>query len=46
LQAPQNDTNDEVEPENNLVTDENQTFVITSENLPFSKMKQLMTIVS
>ena len=46
LQAPQNDSNDEVEPENNLVTDENQTFVITSENLPFSKMKQLMTIVS
>ena len=46
LQAPQNDTNDEVEPENNPVTEENQTFTITSENLPFSKMKQLMTIVS
>jgi phage terminase small subunit len=35
-----------VEPENNSVTDKNQTFTITSENLPFSKMKQLMTIVS
>jgi hypothetical protein len=35
-----------IEPENNSVTDENQTLVITSENLPFSKMKQLMTIVS
>jgi len=45
-QAPQNDANEEVKPENNPVTDENQTFVITSENLPFSKMKQLMTIVS
>jgi hypothetical protein len=26
--------------------DENQIFTITSEDLPFSKMKQLMTIVS
>jgi hypothetical protein len=45
-QAPQNDIDEEVKPENNLVTDENQTFAITSENLPFSKMKQLMIIVS
>jgi hypothetical protein len=30
----------------NSVTEENQFFTITSENLPFSKMKQLMTIVS
>jgi hypothetical protein len=35
-QAPQNDDNSETEA----------TFAITSENLPFSKMKQLMTIVS
>jgi hypothetical protein len=45
-QAPQNDVDEEVEPENSSVTDENQIFAITSENLPFSKMKQLMTIVS
>jgi hypothetical protein len=45
-QAPQNDVDEEVEPENNPVMDENHTFAITSENLPFSKMKQLMTIVS
>ena len=45
-QAPQNDVDEEVEPENNSVTEENQFFTITSENLPFSKMKQLMTIVS
>ena len=45
-QVSQNDIDEEVEPENNSVTDENQTFAITSENLSFSKMKQLMTIVS
>jgi hypothetical protein len=44
-QAIQNNIDEEVEPENNAVTDENQ-FTITSENLPFSKMKQLMIIVS
>ncbi len=42
----QNDGDEGVEPENNLITDENQMFTITSDNLPFSKMKQLMTIVS
>ena len=42
----QNDSDKGVELENNWVTDENQIFAITSENLPFSKMKQLMTIVS
>ncbi|MBO7505350.1 hypothetical protein J6T66_04380 [bacterium] len=36
LQAPQSDDNLENEG----------TFAITSENLPFSKMKHLMTIVS
>ena len=41
----QNDSGEGVEEENNSVTDDSQTFVITSENLPFSKMKQLMTIV-
>ena len=45
-QTSQNDIDEDVESENNSVTDENQTFAITSENLPFSKMKQLMTIVS
>ncbi|MBR4634078.1 hypothetical protein IKO50_03890 [bacterium] len=43
---PQKDGDEGVESENNPITDENQIFVITSENLPFSKMKQLMTIVS
>ena len=43
---PQKDCDEGVESENNPITDENQTLVITSENLPFSKMKQLMTIVS
>jgi hypothetical protein len=45
-QAPQNDIDEDVESENTSVADENQVFAITSENLPFSKMKQLMTIVS
>jgi hypothetical protein len=37
---------DVIEPENNPVPENNQIFAITSEDLPFSKMKQLMTIVS
>ena len=35
-----------IESENNSVPDSKYNLVITSENLPFSKMKQLMTIVS
>ena len=44
--VPQNDIDEEDKLENNAVANENQTFTITSENISFSKMKQLMTIVS
>lgn len=52
-QAPQNDDNLEKSETSSLLGSEWQTnseieeiFAITSENLPFSKMKQLMTIIS